>query len=191
MRGYKNYYNVDLEDGGEDGLYCKPPTNFDIQKWSLLENYNFIQREQLLYLPEVIPSRQVTPDTSPYQLRQEEQEPGLQESQEEYHQENLQLELHPDQLLQPGRVHVLPYLNEPHHVQEGIQPIFFTPLEGYPVDIEKYQGRVEEISRSLKGFSSTQDYQRYYHANWIARSEQYDKAHSAMSRMKNIFKKRN
>ena len=190
VRGYKNYYNVDLEDGGEDGLYCKPPTKLNIQKWSLLENYNFNQREQLLGHPEGIPSRQVTPDTSPNQFRLEEQEPYFQEFQEEYQQETLQLELNPDQLLQPGRVHVLPHLSEQHRVQEGTQPIFFTPLEGYPVDMEKYQSRVAEISRGLTGFSPGQDYQRYYHANWIARSEQYNKAHSAMSRMKNIFRKR-
>ena len=150
VRGYKN---VDLENGGEDGLYCKPPTKLNIQKWSLLENYNFNQREQLLGHPESIPSRQVTPDTSPNQFRLEEQEPYFQEYQEEYQQETLQLEQNPDQLLKPGRVHVIPHLGEQHRVQEGTQPIFFTPLESYPVDMEKYQSWVAEISRGLTGFS--------------------------------------
>ena len=182
-------------DGGEDGLYCLPPTATDVQLWSLLENYQWdpLPMEQLLNIPEQIPSRQVTPDSTPPQLRQEEQYQGHQV-------DDLQLELLPGQQLQPGRVHVLPHLQQQDHqvnndlfhhelAQAERQPIFFTPLEGYPVDMEKYRSRVTEIAAGLRGFSPSQDYERYCRANWVARTEQYTKHHSAYTRLKNVFKK--
>ena len=174
VRGYRHYYNVDLLDGGEDGLYCLPPTASNVEQWSLLANYQWdpLPREQLLDIPEQIPSRQVTPDSTPPQPRQEEQY--------QCHQmDDLQLELLPDQQLQPGRVHVLPHL-------EGVH---FTPLEGHSVDMEKYKRRVTEIAAGLGGFSPGQTYQRYRRANWVARTEQYTKQHSAYTRFKNVFKK--
>ena len=132
--------------------------------------------------------------SSPPQHRQEDQELDQQT-------DHLNLELLPGQPLQPGRVHVLPHLDvDQHHRQHrdqylhqpahtGEQTIFFTPLEGYPVDIEKYKVRVTEIAAGLQGFSPSQTYQRYYQANVFARSEQYNKHHSALTRLKNVFKK--
>ena len=98
--------------------------------------------------------------------------------------DQLNLELLPGQQLQTGRVHTLPRLDEhQHHRQRhvqnqnqqihqpahtGEQTIFFAPLEGYPVDIEKYKMRVTEIAAGLQGFSSSQTYERYYRANVVA-----------------------
>ena len=132
--------------------------------------------------------------SSPPRLRLEDQELDQQT-------DHLNLELLPGQPLLPGRVHVLPhldveqhqpqhrdqYLHQPNHT--GEQSIFFTPLEGYPVDIEKYKVRVTEIAAGLQGFSPSQTYQRYYQANIVARGEQYNKHHSALTRLKNVFKK--
>ena len=194
VRGYRHYYNVDLLDGGEDGLYCLPPTATNVEQWSLLENYqwNPPPREQLLNIAEQIPSRQITPESTPPQARQEDQYQG-------YQMDTLQLELLPDQQLLQGRVHVLPPLGQQdgqgrasqlHHqpTQAGAGSVFFTPLEGYPVDMEKYKKRVTEIAAGLRGFSPSQEYERYRRANWVARTEQYTKQHSAYTRLKNVFK---
>ena len=55
-------------------------------------------------------------------------------------------------------------------------------------DMEKYKRRVTEIAAGLRGFSPSQDYERYCRANWVARTEQYTKHHSAYTRLKNVFK---
>ena len=146
--------------------------------------------EQLLDRQDQIPSRQITPETTPSQARQEDQDQG-------YPGEHHRLELLPDQLLQPGRVHVLPHLEHRHlghdhnapFLRQPTQPIFFTPLEGYPVDMEKYKRRVTEIAAGLQGFSPSQEYERYCRANWVARSEQYTKQHSVYTKLKNVLKK--
>ena len=179
--GWGHYYNVDLEDGEEDGLYCRPPKATNVEQWSLREPnaWNPLPMEQLLHQPDQVPSRQITPETTPTQSRQEEQS---QHFQEDHH----RLELLPDQLLQPGRVHVLPPYRHTHTAYQP-QPIFFTPLEGFPVDMVKYERRVREVAASLTGFPPDQDYQRYCHANLIVRGEQYQKQHSALTRIKNVF----
>ena len=99
VRGYKHYYNVDLEDGGEDGLYCRPPKYNHVEQWTLLENYQWdpLPVEQLLDNPEPIPSRQASPMPSP--------QPRLEDQELE---DQLDLELLPGQQLQTGRSHSTP-----------------------------------------------------------------------------------
>ena len=152
---------------------------------------DFHQREQLLDHPESIPSRQVTPDTYlplSVKTRRTGAIPPGGSGGVPARDPTSGTEPRPALTTRESPCPTAPWWTTSS--AERYSANFLHTLEGYPVDLEKYQSRVEEISRGLTGFSSRQDYQRYYHANWIARSEQYNKAHSAMSRMKNIFTKR-
>jgi len=60
VQGYKYYYNVDLEDGGEDGLDLFPPTATDVELWTLRDPEDWNPTEQLLNISQAIPSKQIT-----------------------------------------------------------------------------------------------------------------------------------
>ena len=176
VQGYKHYYNIEMEDGRTDGLYCRPPTKRSVEQWTLLDDHHWHPqvREQLLSLPHEIPSRQVTPETTPEQLR-------LSDHQEHhtifpYQEEGLQLALDPDQDLQVGRVHVLPqYQYQVEH-----------QLNSEPVRDEKYDRRVQEIYQDLV-FPPSQEHLRLGHAHFLAYSEQYQKKNSTFAKLKKTF----
>ena len=172
VQGYKHYYNIELEDGRTDGLYCRPPKHRLYQvPWTLLDpdEWNPLNMEQLLHLPPDIPSRQITPETTPHPLR-------VADTPDYHHwqqSDGLDLALAADQEIQEGRVHVLPdYQVRPYNtLQEG------------PVEDEKYNNRVQQIARELQ-LPPEQEYLRVGQARFLAWSEQYKKRHSTLSKIK-------
>ena len=180
VQGYKTYYNVDLEDGGEDGLDLLLPTATDVGLWTLLdqEDWNPIRREQLLNLSDHIPSRQITPDTTISQVHSDTSHMG----DEYYHQEEqLDLPLHPQQTLQKGQPHVIP--GTWFHSKYSLDPSWNSNL----LQDEKFVHRVEEVANELGDFPPNQQQLRIDMARLIVRGERFQKENSFFSKLKRVF----
>ena len=193
VQRYKHYYNVQQEDGSTSGLYCLPPTETEVKLWSLMDPDDWNPRpiENLLQDPDPIPSRNITPASTP-------------ERQEHYPQVesygNLELELLPEQTIQEGRVHVLPHhLPTAHQVHGQGQPQLQHPvqydetqtfqIDGATVNCNEYYNRIKKVAKNLshKEFPPHRDSERWNHACLIVRSEYYRKHTSAFSKMKSAF----
>ena len=137
VTGYRYYYNVEMEDGSQDGVELKPPTRDYEESWTLLDKdmWHPLPREQLLDNTPDLPSREATPVTTGTQDRVTDQLYQLRDTQ--HH-----LQLDPYQQLQVGRVHLLP-----NHI-----PL---PPPQPPITLQwpagtdpKYAKRVEELVNS-------------------------------------------
>ena len=137
VTGYRYYYNVEMEDGSQDGVELKPPTSDYEESWTLLDKdmWHPLPREQLLDNTADMPSREATPVTTGTQDRVTDQLYQLRDTQ--HH-----LQLDPYQQLQVGRVHLLPNnipLPPPHAPVTLQWPAGTDP---------KYAKRVEELVNS-------------------------------------------
>ena len=180
VQGYKTYYNVDLEDGGEDGLDLLLPTATDVGLWTLLdqEDWNPIRREQLLNLSDLIPSRQITPDTTISQVHSDISQPGDEHCHQE---EQPYLPLHPQQALQEGQPCVLP--STWFHSKYSLDPSWNSNL----LQDEKFVHRVEEVANELGDFPPNQQQLRIDMARLIVRGERFQQENSFFSKLKRVL----
>ena len=192
--GYPHYYNVDLEDGRRDGLYFKPPTANIVESWTLLDPEEFDQpgREQLLDAMPDIPSKQVTPRTTPEQDRLTDDP-----SEQDHHpyQEELSLALQPEQQLQEGRVHVLPIL-QPWQIVHNPLALYCPSEHNHRLVIQWPEGTDPEYARKVEAaaasasYTQSQEHLRIPLAMARVQSEMYRKNNSVLAKLKRTFQRK-
>ena len=188
VTGYPHYYNIVLEDGRQDGAYFMPPTADRVESWTLLneEDWNDPDREHLLDEGFSIPSRQVTPETTPEQERAVD---DLLPRVSHNYEEELNLPLNPEQQLQHGRVHVLPLLHNPlppyRPIDHNHRIVIHWPEGTDPT----YAERVEAVATAA-AYPPQQEHLRVPLAMSQVRYEMHKENNSVLAKIKRTFKKK-
>lgn len=170
VQGYKYYFHIQLENGTRMGITCKPKTRREIFQWSLLppEEWN-PNVEQLLYDEPNIPSKQVTPASSPERVEHDEalvhqhRLPMVVVEEEPAEECNWNLNLSPMEPITAGRVYRLP--------------------PGRPQVNSEWHDRVRVQAAKLV-LPPQQEHQRWDLAAFLVRSKDYEKENSAATKIK-------
>ena len=203
MRGYPDYYNIDREDGTEDGIWLVQG-----ELWTLLDpqDWNPLGMEQLLLQAQERPSRQVTPQITPEQSQRS--HPHIQADEYQIEEQRLDLTLQPHQQLQEGRVHVLPAQHVLDDHRDHTQDIYLTYWqhqyalqndEKYAKDNQrvvydpKYARRLQQAATELGAFPPHFEHIRKPFAHLMVKGESKFKERAQekapLAKLKRLFHK--